>query len=284
MNKRGVLITITTFIILWSLFMLNLSYINRNTELQNIVIWSANGNKIMFIEDDVLDDVYLDILHLNLSYVSKDSENITILFNGPILSKEEDHWIRLQEYEAYVEGVYSNLSNVDVELDNFNPEFALEPYSNTLLINESQLSLTTLQAGQIKSFYVEVVVNSSILNHSTNSSPTDSGVVPIIVKILDKNGNPLLADELAYLNPTLVSPAFSVVFADNSRIEVVFGYHLDKDGSFIIKAENLTANITKLKLTYNTTNEHVKITSGNILINITNTRISKQNPITLYTE
>lgn len=284
MNKRGVLITITTFIILWSLFMLNLSYINRNTELQNIVIWSANGNKIMFIEDDVLDDVYLDILHLNLSYVSKDSENITILFNGPILSKEEDHWIRLQEYEAYVEGVYSNLSNVDVELDNFNPEFALEPYSNTLLINESQLSLTTLQAGQIKSFYVEVVVNSSILNHSTNSSPTDSGVVPIIVKILDKNGNQLLADELAYLNPTLVSPAFSVVFADNSRIEVVFGYHLDKAGSFIIKAENLTANITKLKLTYNTTNEHVKITSGNILINITNTRISKQNPITLYTE
>ena len=284
MSKRGMLFTVTTFIILWALFMLNLSYINRNSELQKIVVDSAYGNKIMFVEDDVLDGVYWDTINLNLSYVTRNSENFTVMFNGLVLSEDSNHWTPLQQYEDYIEGKYSNWSNVVIKLENFDPIFNINPYSNQLVINNSQLSLTTGQPLQINSFFVEIEVNESYVNQSTNSSPTDTGIVPIIVRVYDESSNHMLSDEIAYLNPGIVNQGFFVDFDDGSMINVEFGNFLGQDGSLLITTSKLSAEIIKLKLVYNISSEPIEVTSGQLLINITDDPIVKQSQITLYKE
>ena len=284
MNKKGVLFTITTFLLLWSLFMLTQSYTDRNRGLQELTITSTSGDKIRFLEDDITNNIYYDLVDFSICSVSRDSENITIIFIGPVLSKNKDHFALMQEYETFIEGSYSDLNNINLELTNFTPSFTITPYSNNLLINKTELKVTTQQPSQTRSIQIEIVLNTSIANLTTNSTPTDSGEKMISVQILDKNKNHLLDDEVAYLDSTISNQPFYVEFSDNSSLEVKYGNIFDMDGSLAITANNLIANITNLKFTYNLTFELVRIKSGEIQIDIPNRNLSKQAQIMLFVE
>src|SRR4030042_141562 len=174
MNKKGVLFTITTFLLLWSLFMLTQSYMNRNSSLQELAITSTSGEKIRFLEDDITNNIYYDLVDFSIDSVTRDSENITITFKGPLLSKYKDHLALMQEYEAFIEDTYSNLNNINVELTNLTPTLTITPYSTNFLINKTELIVTTQPQYQTKSIQIEIVLNTSIANLTTNSTPTDS--------------------------------------------------------------------------------------------------------------
>ena len=151
-----------------------------------------------------------------------------------------------------------------------------------MLINKTKLTITTQQPSQINSIQIEVVLNTSISDSTTNSSPVDSGQTKLFVQILDEDHNHLLYDEIAYLNPTIVNQPFYVKFTDNSSLRIDFGYFLGKDGTLLMTASNLIANTTMLNLVYNTTAESIIIAAGEITINTSEKDISKQNQIVLF--
>lgn len=280
MNKKGIIFTITTFILLWSLFLLSISYMSRNTGLQQLIIRSSVGDKIKYVEDDITYNIYYDLIKFNASS-SRDQENITLKFNGPTLSNKLDHFSVFQDYSDYIEGDYSDLNNIDVQLTNLTPILNIIPFQTQLIINSTKMSITSQQL--INTIEIIILVNATHAMLETNTTPGDSGTTRVNVQILDSNNKKLLSDEEALLNPTIANPSFYVKFTDNSTLDVKYGYIHDMDGSLEITSTNLVANVSSLLLVYSTTPEKVKIVSGELRINIS-PDFTKQSQILMLTE
>lgn len=253
---------------------------SRNTGLQQLIIRSSVGDKIKYVEDDITYNLYYDLIKFNASS-SRDQENITLKFNGPTLSNKLDHFSVFQDYSDYIEGDYSDLNNIDVQLTNLTPILNIIPFQTQLIINSTKMSITSQQL--INTIEIIILVNATHAMLETNTTPGDSGTTRVNVQILDSNNKKLLSDEEALLNPTIANPSFYVKFTDNSTLDVKYGYIHDMDGSLEITSTNLVANVSSLLLVYSTTPEKVKIVSGELRINIS-PDFTKQSQILLLTE
>ena len=64
--KKGFMFTTVTFLLLFSVFSIALIYVNRSNEIQESITDIGYGNKVRFIEDDVISNAYGDLLKLKL--------------------------------------------------------------------------------------------------------------------------------------------------------------------------------------------------------------------------
>lgn len=283
MNKKGILFTITTFLLLWSLLVLNASYVDRINELKKLVVTTTSGDKLIFLEDDILGEIYTDLLDVDFSLVDSNSENISLGISGFSLSQEVNHEDLIKDYENYVEGDYADLNNIEVELINFSSSFLVEPFGNTMTLNKTIFKSITSQPDNLISISVVIVVDREVGTVISNSTPTDNGDKLISVQIFDEDET-IIIDKSASLDESNTNMPFLVRFSNNSNISVRYGDFFGSDGSFSITAGNLIANITSMEITYESPDENMKVSSGFINLIPSGKIMRKYSKVILFIE
>jgi hypothetical protein len=279
MKKKGIVFTITTILLLASIGVLSSAYLVRNRELQRMTKISLAGDKLRYLEDDITNSIYSDMLSLPMISVSR-GQFFTVFFNHTNLSSSINYQQKVQEYKNFIEGKYSRLQNLNIALSGFNNSFSITPYNGTFIIDTDAVYVYTGNLPALNRTSLTIHAKGSILNSSAGH-PADTGYTGISVKILHSGG---IYDYSASLNPTATNGPFYVMFEDNSSIEINFGKYNDNNGVLRINASGLEADLSSLELMYNLVPEKTAIIGGNISITYPVENITKETTIVIAQE
>jgi len=277
-NKKGILFTITTIFLLLAVFLLSSAYLTRNQELQRTATLSLAGDKLSYIEDDITNNIYSDLLSINLESISRDSY-ITVVFNHSNLTLSINHSQLIQDYKTFIENNYSTLNNLDIELTGFNNNFSLSPYNSTFIIDNNMIYVYTDNPNNINNIKLVIDVNET--SNTSQGQPTNTGDIGVEVNITygGERFNPS-----ANLDPIINNNPFYINFASGSRIEINFGSYNNQNGVLRINASQLKADISHFEFRYNLLSEKVIIKGGNISITSSIENITKQTEIIIAEE
>ena len=286
MNKKGILFTITTIFLLLAIFLLSSAYLIRNKELQRTATLSLAGDKLSYIEDDITNNIYSDLLSINLESISrgniknKTGTYVTVVFNHSNLTSSINHEQLIQNYKNFTEGTYSNLNNINVELNGFNNSFSLSPYNSTFIIDSNMFYVYTDNSDNINRIKLIMTVDEAALNTS-QGQPSNTGDIEMEIEMTHSGGE---FEPTADLDPTNVNDPFYVNFASGSRIEISFGLYNSQNGVLRINASGLKADISNLEFRYDLLSEKIIIKGGNISITSPIENITKETEIIIAEE
>ncbi|MBU2561183.1 MAG: hypothetical protein KKD17_02715 [Nanoarchaeota archaeon] len=276
-NKKGILFTVTTIFLLLAVFLLTSAYLTRNKELQRMATLSLAGDRLSYIEDDIADNIYPELLSLNLESIARASD-VTIIFNHSNLISSRDHRQLMLDYETFIEETYSTLNNIDIDLEGFNNSFSISPYDSTFIIDSDAIYVYTGNPTNISG--ITLTIDVSELNTS-DGSPGSTGSVNVEVNINHAGGE---FSESADLDPAVANGPFYVEFEDGTEVEVNFGSYNGQEGVLRIRASGVRANIPHLELRYDSLPEGVVIKGGNISLASVLENITKDSEIIIAEE
>ncbi len=269
-NKRGVLFTIVTILLLISLFLVTKAFLDRSIELDKTIVDYQNIEKLAYMEDDIVSNSYADLLKISLSRIKRDSNFVNITFNSlGIISPNLSHVKIMQDYRDFIVNNYSAFSNVQIFFTDFSSNFTILPYNATYRLNGSRLYLYNPNYENLIKISLQAKVESDNVNKNSNNTPANSASGKIIeVKIVDKDGDILLGTDTRTLSPTAANLPFYASFNTTNapNISVYFGQFEDRNGTLLVSTDYTAANITSITLTYNATQQKVYFSAGNLMI------------------
>ncbi len=288
MNKKGILFTITTIFLLLAIFLLSSAYLTRNKELQRTATISLAGDRLSYIKDDITNNIYSDLLSINLESINPEPiskgktrrENATVVFNHSNLTSSINHEQLMQNYETFIEGTYSALNNINIDLIGFNNSFSLSPYNSTFIIDSNMIYVYTENPDNIKRIKLMMDIDESTLNIS-QGQPGNTGDIEVEIEMNHGGGE---FNPTADLDPTINNNPFYVDFASGSRIEINFGLYNSQNGVLRINASGLKADTPHFEFVYYTLSEKIVIKGGNISITSPVENITKQTEIIIAEE
>jgi hypothetical protein len=288
-NKKAVLFTITTIFILLTVLTLTSIYVERNKELQYNIIDSSYSNKVRFIEDDVISDVFSNLLSVNLKNITR-STVINVSFDQILLSPGKDYYQKAQSYEQFIEGTYSNLNNINIELTGFGNNFTIRPFNTINVIKGENITVYTNPSPTNYVERIGIIVDIDAENNSVCSVPTDdSGSHPeILITYIYDGGS---CTNIVQLDPEENNDqAGKQFYLDTINpigyIEIKFGIIPGYSGNGVLNLEtnNITVNVTGLYFEYELSDQNIDIISGNLTINSATNDLQKHTTIVLAEE
>lgn len=278
--RKAVIFSLMTFMMLFSLLMLSTNFISREKKLEMQSLEANEGDRLRYMTDDLISNVHEDLLSIGPFSLTSNATTEIINFSGGTLSDSLDHAALLAAYENFIEQNYSALTDTNISLSNFTPGFAISPYGSTYLLNRTAATLTTANATNLQKLRIRISVSESLGNELTNSTPPDSGSMPLQVEFFDNQGKELLLKTSANLNPALANSPFEVNFSGGKSLRAKFGNLLGQNGVLLISESSLSAQITLVELSYSPAS-NITITDGQIFIALPGFSIAKSAPITL---
>jgi len=288
MHKKSILFTIATLLLLLSVFTLTSAYLERNKDLQSVVTMSSTGGKFRYLEDDVVSNVYSNLLTVELGEISR-SSTVNIVFNQALLVPGRDYDSIVESYKDFIEGDYSSLNNVNITLIDFGNNFTIEPYNATFEILGEDIYVYTmpLATNYVQSISVTVDVGGE-KSGNCEKPQDDGGAYPEITVTYDHTAGS--CTEGLQLNPQENNDKVGDQFYMGTKnptgsIEVKYGQitGMTGDGILAILASDIVANVTQLNIEYSL-NDKVKLRGGDVTIKSVVGNITKQNEILLAEE
>ena len=269
-NRKGVLFTIVTILLLISLFLVTKAFLERSIELDKTIVDHQNIEKLAYIEDDIVSNSYSDLLKISLSRIKRDVNFVNITFNNlGVISPNINHIKIMQDYRNFIVNNYSAFSNVEISFSDFTSNFTIFPYNASYRLNGSRLYLYNPNYENLVKISLQARVTEDNANKNTNDTPANSGSGKIIeVKIVDKDGDTLLGTDARILSPSAANLPFYADFNTTStpNISVYFGQFDNRNGTLLVSTDYTIANITSITLMYNATQQKVYLSAGNLTI------------------
>ena len=268
MNKKAVLITIGTLILLLPLFMFSQSFANTNQEMQSIIVSTDNTIKLKSISDD-FDKDYFDLLNVRYIGTSISGTSRWINFSNFGSFDTNTYSQKITNYKSFLNTTYFKKSNIQLNSVNLYTSFLIDHYANVMF--DSNLYFVSTNPSTIQEVYLTAIVNQTSANLVSTDTPVErSGVLTHII-INDKNGVQLLSSNIN-VRSTLTNKPFSVIFNDGSSLEIELEPYNGIDGTIYTQINNLNVNITEFKIKYSTiqnftieSNSTISISSSNSL-------------------
>lgn len=294
-SRKGFLFTVITLFLLISLLLLSRFYLYRSKEMQDITV-TLSGEKIKYTESDISKG-YFNILGINLSEIKRNSTkgivNITFGEIYPIPSSI-NYNTKLANYESFLEGGYSVMTNTQITLNNFDTNFRIEPYGITFLLSGDDLYIYTDSTDLLKAVYLDVKTDVAAGADSSFTSGSPGGSNPAYpeIHVLARDSEQAVQlDRSRNLNPNDVNNPFYLQLVvtgspdpPDPRLDVYFGSINSKPGTLRINRYLLTAEVLELQLIYATVNEKVYIKVADSIIDVKVRGMKKQGPIILAEE
>jgi len=284
MNKKGFLFTIIAILLLWPAFTLTTAYIDRNKDMQHDVVESYAGDKLRFLEDDIVSNAYTDLLGIRLNSMVRNTSpsliTVNVSFNQLLLANGRDYYQITQDYQDFVMGTYASLNNVEINFSDFDNNFTIWPYRTKVEMqgNDTYFYTIPVPPNRVRKIYITVDVSASRSGNCTFPN-NDGGENPEVgVRYVYSGGS---CFNSATLDPTEDNdrtggegePDYYQFYMGTSSpggtIEVKYGRlkWKNKDGVLAIFTNGINANITQLDIEYNSTPTRVWI--GGADLNIT---------------
>lgn len=283
MNKKGILFTIASVFLLSAVFLLSKSYLEYNKDTKKTVIFSSFGDKLNYIEDDIVSNIYGDLLWLNLSSITRQNNEVIINFSkAGKLAPNINHNNLFQNYKTFIEGTYSSIHHLNITLTDFNPAFNISPYYTRFIYDLQELSIYN-DRDYLKKILIQIKANAT--NVISNTTPaTDGHDYPEINVIILNENDVIVYDESPQQDPD-ERGNFEINFEDGKEVKVSFGVIGGSPSATLIVENNFYTEITKLELRYDDINENLLFKSDASLLIISQLEdITKETEIVLLEE
>ncbi len=287
-GKRGVLFSIITFLLLFSLFSFAGLWSLLMSEKQSRV--SVSNTQMSYLEDDIVSNAHAQLLWINLTQMLRTTNFVELRFaSAGQISKVRNHYSVMNNYAEFVSKNYSQSQSYSVNLKNFTPSFWISPYNSTFMINGSEIFIYTDNYNTITNFDIAVVVNESDSKYFKQSTPTADTTGANMEIIVTTADGVMEMEEEAMQDPAESNNPFKVEFKTSSSVEIMYGVYNGKAGTLRIYANNLELNVTRLFIKYQTAGSKVTIMAGSppVFSNITITspfNTTKESPIVFAQE
>ena len=142
-RKKGVLFTVTSIMLLLSVYLLANAFSERSAGLSEAIIGLSFGDRLRFIEDDVVSSSYGQLLDIDLDNIER-SARFMLRFDRFFISPSRDYPNYMKAYETLIENKYSSLNNINITLSGFNSSFIARPYNSTFILGKSNFTIFTM--------------------------------------------------------------------------------------------------------------------------------------------
>tara|TARA_Y100000310_G_scaffold330320_1_gene401750 strand:+ start:248 stop:1183 length:936 start_codon:yes stop_codon:yes gene_type:complete len=299
-NKKALLFTITTILLLFSLFYLTRVFSESQEDIQNTIANSGFGDKFKSIEDDISSSSYQELLDINFEGVAR-AATVTTKFDGFNIINSRDYEEYMSSYKTLVENKYSTLNNIEISLTGVNSSFTIEPYNSTIKLDQQNLTLSTLplSTNYISSITAYVKVNGTFdcndaacpdqatAEEEACKQPNQDAGQPSIA-ITWEDSTPFTCTRTRTLDPTQDNDKSNFQFypklLDSGNIEIKYGTVGSSNGIYKLITTDISANITQLDIEYTLLPEPITLKGGNIQITSIVNNITKTSDITLFKE
>jgi hypothetical protein len=300
-KKKSVLFTVTAIVLLLSLFLLSASFFDRNRALQSLVSTSSFGDKMKYLEHDIISKSYQDLLAIIVEGVSR-SSTVTVKFDQFYLTTNRDYSQIMKSYKTLVERKYSSSNNIQANLTAFNASFKMLPYNTTFNFQKENFTISTMPTA---TNYVTTLTVYAYLNgtFSCNDNPCTSeqsaANVPcnepqsdgsgIDVTIIWEDATPYTCTSTATVSPTENNnrpdgTQFIVDILDDQLAEFKVGQVNGINGVIKLISGNVAVNLSQMDIEYSLLNEKVILEGGSLQIQSDLENMTKKNNIILYQE
>ena len=294
MNKKGFLFTFITIFMLFALVVLSYDYLERNKSSQDLISSLSFSNRLNFMRENIVSD-YFSMLDITLDEITRDENYIILRFSNFSTIKENSTYPNfLQIQRNFTQNHFSRLSNVNILLQNYIPEFLFYPYNSTFVIDNrrdsSNFFIYIEDYNRFNGMEIDIRLNNSIANLNSTSVPISNSDKPYLsVNVFDVNDD-LIMSETVFLNSTTENQPFQVAF--NKIVQqfilptfsidvlqnVTFSYgrfreislvgtDILTDATFNLQVTGLEAHISRLELNYtSTTDKAVLMTKASVTL------------------
>jgi hypothetical protein len=294
MNKKGILFTVTTLLLLLSIFTLASTFLERTQELQKDSGIRIEAEQITYAENDIVGNVYWEMLTTNIYSIERGT-SLTMKLNSTQLSESLDHLANMQRYKRFIEENYSLSNNLNITLIGFNNSFKIKPYNAIFLIDKNTLHIYTGHMN-LESLRINMSVSRNNDTKFESSTPQGGGGqrIPVSVSYYDYEGDLVYEESMETSairdNDNAQGRQFYQSFQEGdapayvAHIETKFGDVNGTPTEIYIFTQNMTANITSLELQFVLPTSPVLVTGGNITITSKVGGIKKNSEIILLEE
>jgi hypothetical protein len=188
-NKKSLLFTAMVLLVLGSILVATISFVNRSEEIGFMINDNLITYKIANIKADIAQD-YMDIIRINNAKTYVDS-NFAVVNLSFVISKSIPSYIPLlNEYAAFIKDIYSPMINVFI-LPDLGPSFEIYPYQTRCILNSTAFS-ANFSSDLLKSVEIIGTVNSTVAKITASSLVTQPGNKSLKLFILDKNNRTVI--------------------------------------------------------------------------------------------
>jgi hypothetical protein len=197
-KNKGILYSVSTMLLLVSLFSLASVYYQVTQSYDRSMIDNNVHAKMRYLEDDIVSGVYRDLLPYKVSSITRAAGTVSVNFNDIIRLKDErDFDGRMDSYESYIESGYESLQKMDITLEDFSSNITVDPYGSLIDLSEDTLEVYN-DISNITDITVTLKFNYQ--NPGLDSSSTAAGVVNLRIIVINED------DDVKSDTTTAVSP------------------------------------------------------------------------------
>lgn len=280
-GKKGFLFTFITVFLLFASVVLSYNYMQRNKQSQEFLASINHADRLNFIKENVVSD-YFSMLDISLDEIKRNETNVILKFNNFSTFREQSSYpANLKKQELFTEGHFSNLSNINIQIENFIPEFSFYPYNTTFVIDNldksNEFFIYVNDFNRFNGIKVDIYLNTSISDLNLTKIPvSDASNNPYLdLRIFDIDKN-ILLDTFAHFNSLeengnyeiafnkivkqFILPTYSIDILQNISINYglfrdtnLFGDDTLTNATFHLVATGLDARIGNMSLNYSAT-------------------------------
>lgn len=248
-SRKGLLATVITILMALPILLLVLTTTDFIRQTQTSFAVTEAGPRMAFYTQDVIHD-HADIIGWT---VSGTNGQRWINFSG--IGTLNDGWrSRFDEYGLFLAHKYSPVLNLVINISGTPLPANITPVGYTISSAGDVLVAPASAGGEpwrnLSAINVRITLNQSGANISGNSTPANNGAVAMSTTLIGIDNEELFVWPAAALDPATANTPFSATFMDGSSVQVTFGSINGTEGSLLISARRLEANVTNLGLRF----------------------------------
>lgn len=263
--KKAILFTVFTFWMLSIILILASYFFLINSRSIDVTY-----DKARIVSDDVKTDIET-IIGLNVSIDANKSRDTNITFTDHINATKNIEKA-MQDYKTFIEGYYQNETSTELSLNittfSSQPSFNITPYNfsygyNKNFKKDEILIYPGSKPANLKKYEIELKVNVDE-NYINFTNSTEAGSLYINITVMDKSGS-VVNSSSAYIKRDKES---NWTFNFTGRLVYVYAGNISRHvigrgkDSILITSNNVKNISTKIKMTFEATNEIIGVDSN----------------------
>ena len=279
MNKKGFIFTTSTILLFFSVFVLANVFLDRTEELKHTVVRTSVPEKIRYVEDDIVSNIYTELLPLNVS-IERNGGLLTINFSETIYLQNSNHFdADMQPYKTFVEGNYASLLNLNITLINFSANLTIEPYNSKLDLDENSIYIYNDPTHLNK---ITLLLKTDEANYEGLEEEFTVGDVSLAVILLNETGS-IIYDESSSVDETIQNKLKFVLGGGNS-VQIRFGSFDSYPDATLELTNDIYTEIREFVLKYTEQPAKTVLKGGKVEISSVIGNVSRKSEIILVEE
>ncbi len=272
--KKAILFTVFTFWMLSIILILASYFFLINSRSIDVTY-----DKARIVSDDVKTDIET-IIGLNVSIDANKSRDTNITFTDHI-NATKNIKKAMKDYKTFIEGYYQNETSTELSLNittfSSQPSFNITPYNfsygyNKNFKKDEILIYPGSKPGNLRKYEIELKVNVDE-NYINSTDSTEAGSLYINITVMNKSGSVVNSSSAGIRRDKESNWTFNFT----GRLVYVYAGNISRhvtgkgNDSILITSNNVKNISTKIKMTFEATNEIIGVDS--------NIKLSMERPI-----